>query len=356
MIGGIQQESLARLAELVQGRPDDEDAGLDLAEAELANGQVQSGTRRLLEWRSRLTSSTSRRRGAELLLRARCEDEATPLAIRVAQDGPESWAWCWHFAVRMRAIGNLGASRQVLTNLRAAQVEPALRMRADLGLALGLPSAYSSSSELRDVRAQFKDKLATFIRDYDSDTIRSIAPTPDKLCWENFLLAYHGENDLSLQASFGGWLARSLAAVMPEFAERPTSTRRSRPRIAMVSSYFHECTIGWYFGPWVESLARGNWEVVMVLTGLHHDALTDRLARAAHKTILLWGTLSENAADLRNLTADIILYPEIGMDRDVMALAALRLAPASSLRLGPSRNDGASRDRGILNMRGNGTS
>jgi CRISPR-associated protein Csy1 len=94
----------------------------------------------------------------------------------------------------------------------------------------------------------------------------------------------------------------------------------------MVSSYFHECTVGWYFSSWVETLAR-DWELILVHAGLEHDALSERLARCAHAEITLAGTLSENASALRDLAADIILYPELGMDRDVLALAALRLAP-----------------------------
>jgi hypothetical protein len=124
MVAGTQRELLDRLTVLVQSRPNDEDAALDLAEAELANGMVQSGARRLLEWQPRLSNSVHRRRGAELLLRARCDDAATLLVVRVAQDGSDVWAWSWHFAVRMRASGNLGASRDVLTNLRAGQIDP----------------------------------------------------------------------------------------------------------------------------------------------------------------------------------------------------------------------------------------
>ncbi len=94
----------------------------------------------------------------------------------------------------------------------------------------------------------------------------------------------------------------------------------------MVSSYFRECTVGWYFASWVEALAR-HWELILVHAGLDRDALTERLAAFAHAEVTLVGTLSENAATLRELDADIILYPELGMDRDVFALAALRLAP-----------------------------
>jgi CRISPR-associated protein Csy1 len=311
----------------VDDRPSDADAALNLAEAELASGAFQNAARRLLEWQSRLDSSATRQKCVELLLRARCDDAATALAVRVAQDGADVWAWCWHFAVRMRAKGDVAASRAVLTALRDAQTEPALRMRAELGLALGLPATYASTSDLRSVRAQFEQNLSAFVTDYSAEKIRLIAPTPDKLCWDNFYLTYQGENDLPLQSLFGRWLSDCLAVLLPHFAAPPTPPPRTRPRLAMVSSYFHECTVGWYFSSWVETLARRNWEVILVHTSLDRDALTERLARSAHGEVTLCGTLAENASALRELAADIVLYPELGMDRDVIALAAMRLVP-----------------------------
>ena len=270
-----------------QASPNDEDAALNLAEAELAAGQVQNAARRLLELQHRLGKSSTRRRGAELLLRARCDEAAALLAVTVAQDGAEAWAWCWHFAVRMRAKGNWDASRAVLTSLRDAQSDSALRMRADMGLALGLPAAYASATDLRNVRKQFEQNLTAFVHEYKVEKVESMSPAPDKLCWENFLLAYHGENDVHLQALFGRWLTECLSKLLPQLTTAPLPPKRARPRLVMVSSYFHECTIGWYFASWVETLAKQNWELILVHTSLDHDALSERLARFAHATITL---------------------------------------------------------------------
>jgi tetratricopeptide (TPR) repeat protein len=324
---GNPREALPLLAAVARYRSDDADAALKLAEAELACGALQNAARRLLEWQSRLDSGAARRNGSVLLLRARCDDAATALAVRVAQEGADAWAWCWHFAVHMRAKGDLKASRTVLAALRDAQTEPVLRMRAELGLALGLPAAYASAADLSSVRAQFEQNLRAFVTEYSAEKIRLIAPTPDKLCWDNFFLTYQGKNDLPLQALFGHWLSGCLAVLLPEFATAPRPSARVRPRLVMISSYFHECTVGWYFASWVETLARRNWELILVHTSLDRDALTERLARSAHGEVTLCGTLAENARAVRELAADMVLYPELGMDRDVFALAALRLAP-----------------------------
>jgi len=55
--------------------------------------------------------------------------------------------------------------------------------------------------------------------------------------------------------------------------------------------------------------------------------LTERLARAASSELTLTGSVRENARALLDVGADIIVYPELGLDYRTAALAAFRLAP-----------------------------
>jgi predicted O-linked N-acetylglucosamine transferase (SPINDLY family) len=324
---GNAAEALPLLATVAQDLPDDAELALKLAEAELSCGKFDSATRRLLDWQSRPGSNATRRQCAELLLRAQNDDAAIQIAAAIARMQPDAWDWCWQFAGHMRAKGDVDASRTVLAALRDAQTDLALRMRADLGLALGLPAVYSSSADVSNLRAQYHQRLQTFAAEYPQHKIRQITPAPDQLSWDNFYLAYQGENDLEDQILFGRWLTESLAALLPDFSVAPTAPSRARPRLALVSSGFHDCTVGLYFASWVEYLAQCDWELVLVHVGPIRDALTQRLSRAAHAEVTLNGTLAEDAAHLRELAADIIVYPELGMDRCVLALAALPLAP-----------------------------
>ena len=281
----------------------------------------------MLDWQSRPISDAIRRQCAELLLRAQRDDAAIEIAAGIARTQPDAWDWCWQFAGHMRAKGDVGASRTVLAALRDAQTDPALRLRAELGLALGLPAVYTSAADVQNLRAEYLKRLEIFVAEYPLPKIRQVAPAPDQLSWDNFYLAYQGENDLTAQTLFGRWLTESLVALLPDFAVAPTTPSRARPRLALVSSRFHDCTVGLYFASWVEYLAQCNWELVLVHVGPIRDALTERLSRAAHAEVTLNGTLAEDAARLRELAADIIVYPELGMDRCVLALAALPLAP-----------------------------
>jgi hypothetical protein len=323
---GRAQEALGILSELYRQFPSGAVA-LRLAQAELACGNLQSAADRLRQWTQRLTDMADQCLCAELLARARCDAEAASVAARIARERPDAWMWSWRFAGHFRAKGDLGASRTVLTAMRDAQQDPALRLRAELGLALGLPAFYRDVAEVQQVRQNFSEGLTAITERYAPATLSSIGATPEHLSWDNFLLPYQGEDDLPLQARFGQWMVDSFATLLPQFAAAPDPTLRTKPRLAMVSNRFHACTIGFYFASWVEYLARGDWEVMLVHVGTRRDALTERLGRSAHHEMTLQGTLAQNARMLRDLEADIILYPELGMDRETFALAALRLAP-----------------------------
>lgn len=293
--------------------------------AALARGALDEAAQQMRVLATHSSTPEHLSRCAELMLAARCDADATTLAERIAREQPGAGEWCWHFAGHLRAKGDLDGSRRVLAALRDATPEPRVRLRAELGLALGLPSVYASTAQLHALRTEFAQRLAHFVAKYTTAELGRIGATPDDVSWDNFPLAYQGENDRALQTQFGDWLTAALRALVP-LAALPAASLRARPRLAFVSSSFHRCTVGFYFAAWIEYLARCDWEVVLVHVGTRRDQLSERLARAAHSELSLAGGVAENARQLHELAADIIVYPELGMDRHVLALAALRLA------------------------------
>ena len=303
------------------------EAAIQLAHAELSRGAIENGARILLAIQSTVRGELARN-CAELLIRARRHDEATTLAERIANEQPDSWQWVRTFAGHMRAKGDLGSSRRVLAAYSNAHAsEPLARIRSDRALLLGLPSAYADSDSLRDIRSDFMRRLQVFVDDYPPHKLVEMHARPNDLVWDNFLLAYQGGDDRHAQSLFGDWLANGLTALLPNFTDAPQVPKRSRPRIAFVSSQLYGCTVGWYFAAWIEHLSQSGWEVMLVRTpGSHRDALTERLANIADGDIACDGGLEENATRIRDLACDVIVYPELGMDGHLLALAALRLA------------------------------
>jgi len=303
------------------------EAAIRLAHAEMSRGAIENGARILLTIQPTVQGEAARH-CAELLIRARRHDEATSLAERIANEQPDSWRWVRTFAGHMRAKGDLSSSRRVLSAYSNAHAcEPVARMRSDRALLLGLPSAYADSESLREIRSDFMRRLQIFVDDYPPRKLVEMHARPNDVVWDNFLLAYQGGDDRHAQSLFGDWLASGLAALLPNFSDAPSVPKRSRPRIAFVSSQLHECTVGWYFAAWIEHLSQNGWEVMLVRTpGSHRDALTDRLVSVADGDIACDGGLEENATRIRDLACDVLVYPELGMDGHLLALAALRLA------------------------------
>lgn len=324
---GHLQDAVTHLRQAAQTDPTDVAAALKLAEALIANGEKAAavaviersveigGTREQLQQCSRL------------LLDASSKEAAIALARRLIERNPEARAWAREFCRQLRKDSDLAASRELLDELRDRAGGDDERLRIDIASALGLPSTYPDRAALQATRVDFLRRLDALVQEYPPQRIARIAPSPEALLWDNFLLAYQGEDDLQPQRRFGDWLSTSLRALLPAHAVPLARMRRVRPRLAMISSRFHQCTVGAYFSSWVEHLAVSDWELVLVHVGDVRDALSARLARAASSEVGLAGNLSEAAETLRALGADLILYPDLGMDLRTLGLAALRLAP-----------------------------
>ncbi|HZP67172.1 MAG TPA: tetratricopeptide repeat protein [Rudaea sp.] len=317
---GRAREAIAELERAVQQRPDDIAAVLWLAEARVACGDDAAALAMLAA--APLHDGGLRERAAKLALDA----GAPALAARIAQEAAGA-PWLRVLARRLRADGEAAAARAVFAAARDSARDPIERLRVDLDDALALPAIHADRDALEAARADFSTRLATLIADYPPPRLVRLGAGADDVLRDIFLLAYQGENDRALARQFGEWLAQSLAALLPPYASAPAVPARSRPRIALVSSRWHECTVGAYFGAWVEHLAASGWELVLVHVGTQRDAVTERLARHARAELTLDGGIVDNAQKLRELAADLVVYPEIGMDYRTLGLAALKLAP-----------------------------
>lgn len=218
------------------------------------------------------------------------------------------------------------------THAALAALNPAGRGRASFGRrlahALLLPQIYESGADLERWRARYSSGLAAMHAALDSsyrgcDEVFALNQT-------NFLLAYQGQNDLSLQREYARLLRRMIARVRPDLvdAHPPLGTRGARIRVAFVSSFFRECTIGHYFLSWITCLDPAVFEPIVISTGGQPDATTKTLAAAAEKFVISRGDALEVATDILALRPDIIVYPEIGMHSTNYMLANMRLAPA----------------------------
>ncbi len=318
-------DSLPCLAAVVAAEPGNEEAALDLARVELATGAEQAAVTRLVELARRSVRDEVVEAAAGSLLDAGRIDESLAATLRMADSTTPNLDGLLHQAKRLRDDAAMASSKTLLDALARRPLDPAARLRVDLHASLGLPAVYSSNDAIAVARAHLARGIDYLASEYPPSRIAQIGPDPQTLLWDNFYLAYQGRNDRDLQHAFGTWYCAALGAMVPAI---PVARRHGqRRRIAMISGRFHRCTVGMYFAAWIEYLASHDWEVILVHVGAYRDDWTEHLARRAHGEVTLTGAFADRARRLREVDADLALYPELGMDSSVLGLAALRLAP-----------------------------
>ena len=140
-----------------------------------------------------------------------------------------------------------------------------------------------------------------------------------------FYLAYRYGNHVSLLSRFGDMLATN--STPNRFNHIP---KRGKPRLVVVSNHFRRHSV-WdvILRGLLVNLDRTRFEIVLYNTSNEVDEET-KLAKSladawrdCSEVAGLNGWLDAMAAD----QPDVILYPEIGMDRTTLSLASRRLAP-----------------------------
>lgn len=212
---------------------------------------------------------------------------------------------------------------------------PGLRARL---LSLSLPPVMRSVAQIDADRERLARQLAELDAEWTPARLARCAPALEQLAWGNFHLAYHGRNDRDLQRAYGRILERATAVFAPELAEPPP--RRGTRRVGLLSSCWRECTVGVYFGGWIDWLRTAGYEVHLYQLGPLRDATTEALAARADVFHFHRGDLRSLATRVREDALDLLIYPELGMDARLWPLAALRLAACQALAWGHPAGSG----------------
>lgn len=209
----------------------------------------------------------------------------------------------------------------------ALAVQP-LQLEASLRLALSLPGIYADVATMDAARNTFERELKALLSRAESfaaapklDVLRDIQAS-------NFFLAYQGRDDKALQADYARLVANVLRAHLPQFFEPIVhAAPASRVRVGFVSRFFFASTAGNYFASWVLDLPRDEFDVTVIYTGERDDALTLAIRNRADQFVHQDMPFEKLASAIKSAAVDVLVYPELGMDAKVYALAALRLAP-----------------------------
>jgi protein O-GlcNAc transferase len=235
---------------------------------------------------------------------------------------------------RSRAIihQNLGDHRAAVNSCRqASSLDPdCVSARTGLLGAL-IPWIPLSPAEADDARAAFDTELSGFEQwlgqhRLDSGDAWLVAKQ------SFFYLSYQEQSNKSLLQRYRRashfQLRRMRQTDMPRSAPPRKDAVRPRCRLGIASAHvFEHSVFAAIVRGWLRCLDRRRFEIHVFSLGIKHDAMT-QVARAEvdhfeqePKAVADWATLIEQ----RQL--DALIFPEVGMDADTLALATLRLAP-----------------------------
>jgi protein O-GlcNAc transferase len=224
------------------------------------------------------------------------------------------------------ALCELGETGAALTLLAPAQGQaPSLgrRIRHDLLL----PQIYADTQELNSWRSRYADHLARLLEDANQG--RLSAEQMLNLNQSNFLLAYQGQNDIGLQQAYARLMQILIGQARPDLlvSVKRRASRDVRIRVAFVSSFLNECTVGHYFRSWIEGLDPKRFERFVFYNGTRSDQFTSAVTAGCEHFVALRRNTIRLAQIIREQNLDILIYPEVGMHSADYPLAALRLAP-----------------------------
>ncbi|MGE0717659.1 MAG: tetratricopeptide repeat protein [Alphaproteobacteria bacterium] len=253
----------------------------------------------------------------------------------------------------VRAHDNLGNLLQALGRPAEADAVFAAAVAAHpthlpvrLHAAIGrLRVAYRDMAECHAARAAYARGLAEVAALPLPHSVAGLGDAVEALgANQPFYLAYQGENDRDLQAVYGRFACRVMAARHPEFA-RPLPRRGRAPgeriRVGILSGFFRLHS-NWKvpIRSWIEDLDPAEFAVHGYYTQAIETAETRQARGRCARFVEGARTVEAWAETIRADCLHALLIPEIGMDPTTVRLAALRLAPVQATSWGHPQTSG----------------
>jgi predicted O-linked N-acetylglucosamine transferase (SPINDLY family) len=261
--------------------------------------------------------------------------EAIPVARRAAEaaGGKDKARPLRVLAKALALNGEEGAAIDIYDGLLRADPED---VRAQYGRAFTLPQVYTSQSEIVRWRDQYRENLELLRDSLKLGIPEEIEATADALfSLQIFSLPQQGLDDRAEQAIYGELCHRVAAARYPEFARPlPLHLRSGRPRVGIATAFFRLHSVAKTHGAWATHLDPKKFEVFVIHTGPDRDAMSEDIERACEHFIHHPAVGVSLLQTLRNLELDLLIYPDLGMEPNMLLPAALRLAPVQCQGLG----------------------
>jgi len=202
-----------------------------------------------------------------------------------------------------------------------------------------LPPIMFSRAQIAHDRERLATELARLAADPPATTEADLLRYPETA----FYLAYHGENDRELLSALAQTYARACPGLEVRLCGAARERGSTRPlRIGFVSRFFHNHSVGNFFNPVIEHLARtAGFDVRVFSIGYKQDPILARLAGAcAEHVVIDPRSLDAGRQAIGARQLDLLVYADLGMDPYTYFLAFSRLAPIQCVLQGHSDTSG----------------
>jgi protein O-GlcNAc transferase len=251
--------------------------------------------------------------------------EAMPCLARALELAPADVdAWC-NCAILQQQLGDSAAAARCYR--QALALDPNhLAARTGLVAAM-IPPVPGATAESLQARSDFESEFADFeawiaARTLDESDAWALAKQ------HFFYASYQEVSNLPLLRRYRAASAARLAPYGPPAMPKRSRESTARFRLGIVSaqvadhSVFNAMTRGW-----LETIDRGRFEITVFNLGTRRDASTEFAERCADRVEAQARTAPEWARLIHAQHMDALLFPEVGIDRNTLALAGLRLSP-----------------------------
>ena len=248
---------------------------------------------------------------------------------QAAMLAPDDGAIARELAVALQEKGDFGGALAEFARARRLDPDNAEYRWRDLLATCTFPQ---DQAQAEQAHARFADGIELLLRELAEPQ----SPMWPVAFWNMtnttpFHLHYYALDSTATTKRFGDLVALIAGRRYPELSAPPdwrALAHGGRARIGFTCSALRDHTLAFYFSNWLTGLDRERFEVFVWNLSAQTDAVTERLAAAVehfHNVGLVQA--GDVAARIRAARLDAVVHLDVGMDGNMQALAAMRLAP-----------------------------
>jgi protein O-GlcNAc transferase len=252
-------------------------------------------------------------------------EEQFQAACRLRPDVAQYWE---DLGIAQQALGETGRAAQAYR--RAQGLQPSLA-RLLKQVTLVSPIAASRDAIVAE-RQQFHAAMDALL----AEPAQSEADPTHMALWPNFHLAYHGENNRTLQTK-AATVYRHLFPSLDYVAAHCRASRRAegKIRVGLISQFFYNHSIGRTSRGLFAQLSREQLDVTAIFIAPAVDDHFSRFIREhAQHSVDVPRDLRSARSLIEAQELDVLFYQDIGMDPFSYFLAFSRLAPVQCVSFG----------------------